>query len=237
MANKALKIINSETIIEHLIQRLKISNKVDNIVVATTKNKEDLKICKIATKQGIKVFRGDEKNVLKRIFDASKMVGADIVVRVTGDDILIDPEYLDKLIDFHSKKNLEYSNNKDLPGGTEVEIFNKSLLSFLLKMVKNKDDTEYLTFFIDRFKDQFSCGSLNVPKKHRSNQSLTIDTKNDFKVVKNFLSKMKKENKKYNYNMDDVVNYLKKNKKKKINLLSKKLIEVNTDFKWEKILN
>ena len=74
LPNKALKKINRETLIEHLIHRLKISNKVDNIVLATTKNKEDLKICKIATKQGIKVFRGDEKNVLQRIFDASKIL-------------------------------------------------------------------------------------------------------------------------------------------------------------------
>ena len=124
-----------------------------------------------------------------------------------------------------------------MPGGTEVEIYNKSLLSFLLKMIKNKDDTEYLTFFIDRFKDQFSCGSLNVPKKHRSNQSLTIDTEYDFKFVKNFLFKMREKNKKYNYKMDDVIKYLKKNKKKNINLSSKKLNKINTDFKWEKILN
>lgn len=237
LPNKAVKKINGETLIEHLIHRLKISNKVDNIVLATTKNKEDLKICKIAIKQGIKVFRGAEINVLKRILDASKKVRTDIVVRVTGDDILIDPEYLDKLINFHLKKNLEYSNNKNLPGGTEVEIFNKSLLRFLLKMIKNKDGTEYLTFFIDRFKDQFSCGSLNIPKKHRLIKSLTIDTKYDFEFAKNFLIKMKRENKKYNYNMDDVIKYLKKNKKKNINLSSKKLTKINTDFKWEKILN
>jgi len=237
LPNKALKKINNDTLIEHLIKRLKQSKKITNIILATTKNRQDLKICKIASNQDIKVFRGDDKNVLKRIFDASKKVRTDIVIRVTGDDILIDPEYLDKLINFHLKKNLEYSNNKNLPGGTEVEIYNKSLLSFLLKMIKNKDDTEYLTFFIDRFKDQFSCGSLNVPKKHRSNQSLTIDTEYDFKFVKNFLFKMREKNKKYNYKMDDVIKYLKKNKKKNINLSSKKLNKINTDFKWEKILN
>ena len=76
-----------------------------------------------------------------------------------------------------------------------------------------------------------------MPKKHKSTQSLTVDTKNDFQFVKNFLLKMSKENKKYNYNMDDVVMYLKKNKKKNINLSSKKQTHVNTDFKWEKILN
>ena len=45
-----------------------------------------------------------------------------------GDDILIDPEYLDLNLDFHIEKNLEYSNNKDLPSGCEVEIFDVELL-------------------------------------------------------------------------------------------------------------
>ena len=95
MPNKALKKINNDTLIEHLIKRLKQSKKITNIILATTKNRQDLKICKIASNQDIKVFRGDDKNVLKRIFDASKKVKTDIVIRVTGDDILIDPEYLD----------------------------------------------------------------------------------------------------------------------------------------------
>ena len=57
------------------------------------------------------------------MLDELKKINTDIVVRITGDDILIDPEYLDLNLDFHIEKNLEYSNNKDLPRGCEVEIF------------------------------------------------------------------------------------------------------------------
>ena len=237
LPNKALKLISNETIIEHLLKRLRLSKKVKNIVLATTRNKEDLKICKIAKMSGVSVFRGEEKNVLKRMFNASKKFKSDLVIRVTGDDVLIDPEYLDKLIDFHLNKNLEYSNNKALPGGTEVEIFNKDLISFLLKVIKNKDGTEYLTFYIQKYKDQFNCGSLNIPSKHRSDDSLTIDTLNDFLFVKNFLVKMKNVNKRYDYKMDDIIGYLKKNKKKSSGNQLKKKININTDFEWKKITN
>ena len=237
LPNKALKLIGNETIIEHLLKRLKLSKKVKNIVLATTKNKEDLKICKIAKMSSVSVFRGEEKNVLKRMFNASKKFKSDLVIRVTGDDVLIDPEYLDKLIDFHLNKNLEYSNNKALPGGTEVEIFNKDLISFLLKVIKNKDGTEYLTFYIQKYKDQFNCGSLNIPSKHRSDDSLTIDTLNDFLFVKDFLVKMKNVNKRYDYKMDDIIGYLKKNKKKSSGDQLKKKININTDFEWKKITN
>ena len=235
LPGKALKKINNETLIDHLIKRLKLSKKINNIVLATTTNKEDKKIINIGKKNGIASFQGEDQNVLKRIFNASKKFKSNITIRVTGDDILIDPYYLDKLIDYHLKNNLEYSNNKDLPSGTEVEIFNQELLKFLLKVIKNQDGTEYLTFYIQKYKDQFNTGSLPISSKHKSKKSLTIDTQNDYLFVKNFLSIMKSKNKTYNYQMNDIISFLKNNKKKK-NLTQQKL-NINTDFLWKKILN
>ena len=130
LPNKALKLINKKTTLDHLIQR-SLSKQIDNIILATTKNIEDKKICDIAKLNKIPFYRV-MKNVLNRMSSIKKLK-SDIVIRVTGDDILIDPNYLDKLINFHLKNNLEYSNNKDL-GGTEVEIFNQELLKFLLRL-------------------------------------------------------------------------------------------------------
>ncbi len=234
LPGKALKKINGETLIEHLIKRLKRSKRINKIIVATPKHKEDNKIIRIAKKNKVLVFRGDEKNVLKRMCEAAKKFKSNIVIRVTGDDILIDPVYLDKLINFHLNNNLEYSNNKDLPGGTEVEIFNLDLLNFLMKCIKEPNNTEYLTFFINDYKDQFINSSLVIPKKHISQHSLTIDTSADFLFVKNFLNNMKKRNLKYEYTMDHIINYLKKNKRKK-NIINK-TIKLNTELEWEKIV-
>tara|TARA_X000001036_G_scaffold275022_1_gene255434 strand:+ start:980 stop:2743 length:1764 start_codon:yes stop_codon:yes gene_type:complete len=234
LPGKALKIINDESLMTHLIKRVKLAKNVNKIIMATTRNKEDEKICKIAKKNKISFYRGDEKNVLKRMYEATKKLKCDISIRITGDDILIDPFYLDKLIKFHLENNLEYSNNKNLPGGTEVEIFNTNILKFLLDTIDDLSGTEYLTFFIQRYKDQFITGSLNIPKKHQSQQSLTIDTTNDFLFVKKFLKLMSKNKMKYDYTMDDIISYLQKNKKK--NPISKKPILINTDLKWEKII-
>lgn len=236
LPKKAIKKINGETLISHLIKRLRLSKNINKIVLATTQKKEDLEICKIAKKNKLSFFRGNEKNVLNRMYHAAKKFNCNIVIRVTADDILIDPYYLDKLISFHLKNNLEYSNNKYLPGGTEVEIFNLEILKFLLNTIIDKNVTEYLTFFIDRFKDQFITGTLNVPKKHRSTKSLTIDTPKDFIFVKKFLEQMNKKNLKYNYDMNHIINFLKKNNKK-ISKRSRKLEKTNTEINWEKVIN
>ena len=163
------------------------------------------------------IFRGDEKNVLKRMHDAAKKFKFNIVIRITGDDILIDPIYLDKLIKYHIESNLEYSNNKDLLGGTEVEIFSFDILKFLLNTIIDVDNTEYLTFFIQEHIDQFITGSLDVSKKHKSNKSLTIDTYEDYMFVKKFLKDMKNKNLKYEYSLDHIMNFLNKNTRKNEN--------------------
>ena len=235
LPNKALKLINQEPLITHLIKRLKLAKNIDKIILATTKNNKDLKICNLAKSNGINYFRGDENNVLKRMYDAAKKFNCNVVIRVTGDDILIDPFYLDKLIKYHLGTNLEYSNNKELPGGTEVEIFNLDILKFLLNTIIDVNNTEYLTFFIQKNLDQFTTGSLKVLRKHKSNKSLTIDTYQDYVFVKKFLTEMKKKDLKYEYSLDHIMKFLSQNDKKKQKINKKN--KINTSLKWEKILN
>ena len=136
------------------------------------------------------------------------------------------------------------------PGGAYIHIsrtFNNYYIGFIAVWMKlmafvggitfmATSFGEYLTFFIDRFKDQFITGTLNVPKKHRSTTSLTIDTPEDFTFVKKFLEQMNKKNLKYTYEMSHIINFLKKNNKK-ISKRSRKLEKINTELNWEKVIN
>ena len=226
--------ICGKPILYHLITRLKKSKLLDEIVICTTSNREDDKIINFAKKNKIKFFRGSELNVLGRILGASKKFGNfDHLVRVTGDDILIDHNYLDIAIRHHLSKNSDYTDHKLLPSGTETEVFSHVFLKKLDKAIKFNDDTEYLTTFISNHKDQFKVSSAPVQKKHQSNFSMTIDTKNDFLKVKNFLTKMKKNRLLYNYSIDDVVRYLKNLNKIKYKNKNKKNFKPNTKLLWD----
>ena len=153
-------------------------------------------MAKIAKDCAVDVFRGSVKNVLERVTKGLKKYNHNIVVRVTGDDILIDVDYMNLAINHLLENNLDYVDHKDLPSGTETEIFDRETLELIYKTGNDLEGTEYLTNYIKNNKLYFKTGSAPVLNKHRSNLRLTIDTLSDFNFVKKFLLKMKKIGKK-----------------------------------------
>ena len=219
LKKKAFLNINRKNIIDHLIKRIKKSRQIDRIILCTTKNKDDKKLIKIAKNNNIGYFAGSDRDVLKRMLDSLKQINnIGSVIRITGDDILVDPTYLDKAISKHLIFNADYTSSKELPPGTETEVFSYETLKFIFKNAIDTNGTEYLTnYIVDN--DQFFFSIKNdIPKRHKIDARLTIDTKKDFKLVKKLLEYMKKINKEYDYTLDDIKLFFSKYPKlKKIN--------------------
>ena len=239
LKKKAIKKICDIPTIVHLIKRVKKSKKVKRIILCTTKKKEDDILEKIAKINKILCFRGSDKNVLGRMLSSIKEIKTDIVVRITGDDILIDPHYLDKTIDYHLKNNLQYTDAKSLPSGIDTEIFDRTFLETINKLAEDTSGTEYLTYYVSDHKNQFKIGSLNVKDTYRKKIRLTLDNNKDFKVINTFLEEMNLNKKLFNYTFNDL-KYFYKNNKKLFNLnqsKSKKIEKINTRFFWKKLFN
>ena len=91
------------TCLEQVIRRLKKSKRLNDIIIATTKEKEDNEIVDIAKKEDVKYFRGSKENVLSRYYFSAKENNIDIIVRITGDYPCIDAGIIDLTIDDHIK--------------------------------------------------------------------------------------------------------------------------------------
>ena len=96
--NKVLREVVSKPLISLLITRLSASALLDEIVLATATNPGDDKLAEIAEGMGINCYRGSENDVLARYLEASRLFGADVVVRITGDCPLIDADLVDQVI-------------------------------------------------------------------------------------------------------------------------------------------
>ena len=119
-------------LLEHLVERIKKSKKLSEIVIATSKNLEDDIIYEFCRSKKISVFRGHPDNLLKRYYDCAKFYKAKNVVRITSDCPLMDHRLIDKMIETYSKsKNIDYYSNvhpPTFPDGFDIEIFNFDVL-------------------------------------------------------------------------------------------------------------
>ena len=104
LPRKVLMKVKKLTLLEILYKRLLKSKKINKIIFAIPGDKVNRELASFLKKKKIKYFLGDKDNVLKRYYYAAKKFKANLVVRVTGDCPLVDPELVDKSIILIKKK-------------------------------------------------------------------------------------------------------------------------------------
>ncbi len=96
LPNKVMKPVGGVPMIELLLSRLSASREIDRIVVATSTDEHNKPLVEYVRYLGYACEQGSENDVLDRYAEAAKVHGADVVVRITGDCPLVDPELVDE---------------------------------------------------------------------------------------------------------------------------------------------
>ena len=112
MPGKVLKPFKGVTVLDYLIHRISNINAIDEYWIATSNNEAD-DIIEDSFKSKIKIFRGDDDDVLSRFIEISKISKADIIIRLTGDCPLIDPKIIDQTVELLINKKADYASNKN----------------------------------------------------------------------------------------------------------------------------
>ena len=171
LPKKHIKKIGNELVIDHLIHRIKKAIKIRKIVVCTTQLESDDELVNYLNKKNIEVFRGDNKDVIKRIRDAAEYYKTDIIIDVEGDKIYTDSKYIDIIAEKFKKSEVEYVTGNDsltkfnpshgihgiIPAGFHVNAIEKM---YKLKNIENTE-TGYREFFL---RDEFNVEFI-VPKE------------------------------------------------------------------------
>ena len=151
LPGKVLRSIGNKTVIELLLERLHLSKKIDQIIVASTVNPKDIPLKEFLEEKGYKCELGSEENVLDRYVTVSKLYQADVVIRITGDCPLVDYRLIDTMIKYFLKEELDYfcnTNPPSFPDGLDVEIFKSESLYDAHKKTKDSFDLEHVTPFL-----------------------------------------------------------------------------------------
>lgn len=183
LPGKVMKDLCGKTVLAHDIERVRQSKYIDEIVIATTKFKEDDIILREALENGAKVYRGSEDDVLRRYYEAAKENKADVIVRITSDCPLIDPFIVDEVL--NSNYDLVtnagvYPENRTYPRGLDVEVFSFDILKKSFQEAKEMYQREHVTPFIYENSKNIYYYKNNIDySKYR----WTLDTEEDYKLI------------------------------------------------------
>ena len=111
LPGKVLKKIGDKSMIEILYNRLSLSKYLDKIVVAIPDSKENDVLSNYLKSLRHIVERGSKNNVLERYYKVSKKYKSDLIVRITGDCPLVDPNIVDQCIEKLKSSDSDYQTN------------------------------------------------------------------------------------------------------------------------------
>lgn len=187
LSGKTLLKIDGTPMLGLVLKRLAKSRLLDEIVVATTELEEDSTIEEFCKREGVKCFRGHDKNVLSRFFYCASKEAFDVVVRITGDCPLTSPVVIDLCIEKFLKGGFDYVSNvhkRTFPRGLDVEVFSYAALFDAFKSSDSKLHREHVTMYIYHNERHFKLGSIENDGSFGSPElRFCVDTKADFEFV------------------------------------------------------
>jgi len=187
LPGKVLKPVLGRPLLTFLIERLRRLKLADAIVVATTKNPADDPIEALCKEEGVSFFRGSEGNVLERYFQTAQEYYASVIVRITADCPLVDPEVVDKVIQFYLDHATEYdyvSNvlERTYPRGMDTEVFSYKALERAASQAKEQEEREHVTLYLYKHPETFRLGSVKK-EEDLSSYRWVLDTPEDLQLL------------------------------------------------------
>lgn len=169
----------------HVLRRASAA-AVDDVVVATTTSTADDAVIEVARGEGARWFRGDERDVLGRYAGAAREARADVVVRITSDCPLLDPEVVNRVIAALDTE-VDYASNvleRTFPVGLDAEAMRAETLARIDQLAHSTAAREHVTWFVRAERPELFVRRSVVDEVDNSDLRFTVDTPTDIEVVR-----------------------------------------------------
>jgi len=213
---KILKKIYNKTLLEILLERLQNVKKIEKILLITGNSEKNEHLVAEAKRLNLEYFCGNENNILDRFYQAGKKFNSENIIRITGDNLLIDYEIVNQGLDIFLEKKFDILSNNRIrtyPLGLNFEIFTKNALerSWMENLEKFKNEEEFFKTFIPPTKYMLENENFNnydlINETDYSSIRLTIDYSEDFEVVTKIFESLYNKNK--NFTLNEIIQFLK----------------------------
>ena len=186
LPGKVLLDIGGKSMLERTIRRVQLAKSLTDVVVATSTEHADDAIEAECRRLGVDVFRGSEDDVLDRYYRAALSFGLDVIVRITADCPLIDPEVIDFVITRYLDVKPDYASNiieRTYPRGLDTEVFSFYTLETIWKEAHQEYQRVHVTPFVYQNPTRFN---LLIVKDDQDNSRYrwTVDTQKDLNLIR-----------------------------------------------------
>jgi len=166
-----------------IFDELKSSSIFKHIILATSTAPENQILSTLAAHYGIGYYQGSENNVLSRFADVIRLYGLNVVVRITGDNPIIDIHLIEEVVKSHIKDQQDYSYTVNLPLGMNIEVFSTEAFLSFKDYELDDSDREHVTIYFkksNKFKirEYYINHSLDYEKIR-----VTLDYPNDYVLL------------------------------------------------------
>lgn len=186
LPGKILMTLAGAALLQRLVERVKRSQRLDALVVATTTTPVDDRVADLCAAIDVPCFRGDESDVLQRVYSAARQFGADVLVRLTADNPFVDGALVDYVLDAYlaASPAVPYASNVEgcgFPYGLYVEVVSMEALAATLSS-SDPMDREHVTWHMRQRPEKYRSLAVRAPGRF-AYRELTIDTAEDYARV------------------------------------------------------
>jgi spore coat polysaccharide biosynthesis protein SpsF len=185
---KPLQLLEKQTVLDYIINRLKECKEISEIVLAISEAPGNEAFKFVAATHGISYVLGDDRDVLGRLIKACDLKGGDTVFRMTTESPFVYYEGISRAVQAHARLAADYTTYTRLPDGTAFELI--SLRSLKISHAKGEDKhrSELCTLYMNENRDQFKFNILEIAQQwERPDYRLTIDYPEDLIFVRRII--------------------------------------------------
>ena len=204
LPGKVLLKAAGEPLIVHMLERVSRSRLLNHVRLATSEEKADDLLAEVVEKSGYNVFRGSLDNVLSRFHHIGKQAKADVIVRLTGDCPLHDPEVIDSVIGFFldHKDACDYVSNvlpPTFPDGLDTEVFTFTVLDEAYRKACSSFDLEHVVPYVRRTSKERGRIANYFGPADFSHLRWTVDEPEDYEFVKTIFDELYPQRKEFGW--------------------------------------
>lgn len=187
LPGKVLLPLAGRPVVEHVLRSAQATPSIDEVVLATTTGAADDELAALGEALGVRTTRGSEDDVLGRFVAALEGDPADVVVRLTADNPLLDPAVTDAVVRRFAIGDCDYASNngeRSWPRGLDCEVLSRAALQRADRDGQRPEDREHVTFHVRTHPQDFRLVNVRAPQEQQWPElRLSLDTADDLALL------------------------------------------------------